>query len=467
MEIFQISDKYIDYNKDESKFVGNSSTISFPTSCGEVVEIFNYIKNRGEKITAQGSRTGLVGAGVGLVSHTMSFEKMNKILATTSVGAEYIVKVQSGVTLGQLREHIKTINENVDFLPNPTEETATFGGLFSHNAKGMNSLKYGGVANHINSVKILFSNGDVKTISCDEKCSIASSLAEQTTMIELLAGSEGQLGLVLELDVILRKTPSNRWGVMFFFNRVEKVVEFKNYVNNLLEDNNNVDLSVFEYYDKKTLDIVGEWKKTSSKLKSIPDYRSEFQSAIYLEIESELEEEIEVALMEILDKFEADGGAESDTWAGVLPSELEKFQHFRHAVQEGGNSAIQNAKNIDSSIFKLSMDFKLQDSMLEDIVNRNVEILKKSSVEYFVFGHIGENHLQLNLLPNNVDEFQYAKNILADMCEYNIKNGGTNFVENGVGKTRINCLNNVVNKEFIDNIKKVKEFFDKESIFNC
>ena len=476
MEILQMSDKYLEYQKDESKFCGNGTSISFPKTCEEACEILSEMKKNDEVVTPQGAKTGLVGGGVAVNSHTMNFEKMNKIISTEKVDGDYIVKIESGVTLSQLREHIKTINDNVDFVPNPTEETATFGGLYSHNAKGMNCIKYGGISKHVVGVKVLFSNGEVVNIHRGEysvkDCKLnflgreldfgANERNNGKDLIDIIAGSEGQFGIVLELYLKLTKLPTNRWGVMFFFEKKDNLIEFKNYVNNLLQENESVDLSVFEYYDKLALKIVSEWKKTSSKLKSIPDFAKDYQTAIYIEIEGEIEEEIEVALVEMLDKFEALGGAESDTWAGVLPTELEKFQHFRHAVQEGANSEIQKAKNVDGEIYKLSMDFYLIDSVLEKVVSQKIEILNNSGLEYLFFGHIGENHLQLNLLPKNGDEFQKAKTVMVEICEYNFKNGGVNFIENGVGKTRTECVNAECNNFF----KGMKDFFDSENILN-
>ena len=78
--IFPMGDEFRDYLHDETKTVGHADSISFPTTEAEVCALLRHHSEKGEKVTAQGMRTGLTVACVPSGGHILSLDRMDKVL---------------------------------------------------------------------------------------------------------------------------------------------------------------------------------------------------------------------------------------------------------------------------------------------------------------------------------------------------------------------------------------------------
>ena len=64
-----------------------------------------------------------------------------------------------------------------------------------------------------------------------------------------------------------------------------------------------------------------------------------------------------------------------------------------------------------------------------------------SGIFFIKFGHIGENHLHVNLLPKNEAEQKIAKDTILNYARKGINLGGTVSAEHGIGKIKHQYLN--------------------------
>ena len=62
--------------------------------------------------------------------------------------------------------------------------------------------------------------------------------------------------------------------------------------------------------------------------------------------------------------------------------------------------------------------------------------LTKAGLEYFIFGHIGENHLHINILPRNESEVFKAKDIVISFAQKVVSLDGMVAAEHGIGKLK-------------------------------
>ena len=180
--ILKLNDEHKQYLFDESKMQGKAESISFPTSESEVISI---VKSCRDNITIQGAQTGLSGGAVPMGGHVMNLSAMDKILklrkSCTSNG--YLLDVQPGVILDDLRERLKLRNFDISnwdqeskdnlkefgknkhfFAPDPTETTASIGGMAACNASGACSYKYGSMRDHVEGLRVVLCNGDLLDI---------------------------------------------------------------------------------------------------------------------------------------------------------------------------------------------------------------------------------------------------------------------------------------------------------------
>jgi D-lactate dehydrogenase (cytochrome) len=88
----------------------------------------------------------------------------------------------------------------------------------------------------------------------------------------------------------------------------------------------------------------------------------------------------------------------------------------------------------------------------------------KSGLDYVIYGHFGNSHIHLNMLPKNPNEFETAKKLYYDMCIAAIKSGGTFAAEHGVGKNKKELLYEMYGEKIIDEMFKIKKKFDPNLI---
>jgi len=80
------------------------------------------------------------------------------------------------------------------------------------------------------------------------------------------------------------------------------------------------------------------------------------------------------------------------------------------------------------------------------------------------FGHIGENHLHVNLLPKSEEEKVVAKDLIMKFVKKAISLGGTISAEHGVGKIKHAYLREMYGEAGIREMIRIKKTFDPNGI---
>ena len=148
------------YLSDESRVMGAAEYIAFPASAGEISSVIRWCADHHVPLTAQGGLTGLAGGASPARGLALNLQRMNKILGLRrGEQGEYYLRVQPGLLLTQLRKALETKSFDVRiwddasldalktvkpgalfFSPDPTEPTASLGGMASCNACGARSV---------------------------------------------------------------------------------------------------------------------------------------------------------------------------------------------------------------------------------------------------------------------------------------------------------------------------------------
>ena len=66
--------------------------------------------------------------------------------------------------------------------------------------------------------------------------------------------------------------------------------------------------------------------------------------------------------------------------------------------------------------------------------------MRSSGLRYTIFGHIGDNHVHVNILPRDDDEGARARELYVQFLKYAASVGGTLSAEHGVGKLKRDYL---------------------------
>lgn len=190
------------YAHDEMPIYGKymPDAVLLPESTEEVSAIMKLCAASKVPVTVRGAGTGLVGGCVPIRGGVvLSTERMNKILSYDM--NNLVVHTQPGVLLCDLAAD--ALRHGLMYPPDPGEKTSTVGGNVSTNAGGMRAVKYGVTRDYVLAMTVVLPGGEViklgKTV-----CKTSSGYS----LLHLMIGSEGTLGIITELTLKLIPKPA-------------------------------------------------------------------------------------------------------------------------------------------------------------------------------------------------------------------------------------------------------------------
>lgn len=506
MSFLACDEQYTDHLSDESRLCGTADSISFPRSVQEAQSQIAELAAEGIPVTVQGGRTGICGASVPTTGHILDVSRLNHITALRQDRpGNFLVDVEPGLQLQELKSSLMLCSFNTEFLdqesidtisalrqaapqrftPNPTEDTATIGGAYSCNAKGLNALRYGSVSDHVEAIQICLPDGRLWKLHRGEYlfdksgCPLPDgrrlevpfarepllfeALAPRPglDLIDLFAGSEGMLGTVLGLTLRLTPCPAVM-GIMFFFCDWNSAAAF---ACDAALQAEKLQLTALEFFDGESISRAARLQQTVSRLRQIPAPPAYAAGAVYLEVECQSEDELEDFYLPIAELYQSHGGNEDDTWAGFGEQELEKLRLFRHAVPEAANTAIDETRRNAPGVTKVCVDFTLPLAAIPDMLARYEADIASSGMPGMVFGHMGCGRLHVNLLPACGEDYRRAQALVWQWAKTAWEYGALLCGENGVGKQK-RILLTLAPKERMDAAKAVKDYFDPAGRYN-
>lgn len=459
--IHDLDEKYRGYLHDESKLEGRADSISFPKSAQEVQTVLTVIEQRGMGVTVQGGRTGIVGAAVPAGGHVMNLSRMDGVLDYRQEGDRHLLDVQPGVSLMELTNRIQTLKSGTPlFWPvDPTEPTATVGGVVASDAKGISAWYYGGAARYIEELEVVLPGTGIQAFRKGDRLPDCEQDA-----IRIFLGSEGMLGVITRLTLELLPKPTVVWGISFFFAEPDEALSFGDAL--MLRASQFTGLAAAEYLERSALDIIQQQKPNMSKIKELPDPPKGSGAMVYLELHGDDEEFIGCQAEQIME-LAAEYGSDPDTaWAVVGDMEIERMRSFRHAAAECANVLVEEARQQEPCITKLSTDMSAGHIPLAELAAGYRRDIAAAGLRASVFGHIPHAHLHVNLLPKDHSEYLEATRLLHKWAEEMAAKGGRLSTEHGVGKLKRELNVRHSSREEVAHMRALKELLDPHKLLN-
>jgi D-lactate dehydrogenase (cytochrome) len=508
-----VAGDYPDYLRDESRRTGKADSISFPKTESELISCIKLAHKQKMPVTVQGARTGIAGGAVPEGGAILNLSRMNRILGLRYDPSRntYIVKVQPGVLLSELREAISKRQieskgmpagnfEALEkfradglffFPPDPTETSASIGGMVACNASGARTFFYGPTRKYVEGARIVVMDGSVldlkrgrqkasgRTFSVktdsgraiegrlpgyrmpDVKNAAGYFVEDNMDMIDLFIGCEGTLGVFSEIELKLLPSPKVWTGVMAFFPSEESALHFVRQIR--VKAPHPIAL---EFFDHCALDLLREQKKTNPAFAEIPDMPSQWHTGIYIEYHGDNEQSVEDAVMMMSETMVEAGGDADATWLVSNEREMERLKDFRHAVPEAVNLRIDEKRKKEQALTKLGTDLAVPDAALDDVMALYHRGLDGSGLQHVMFGHIGNNHLHVNIIPGTMEEYQRGKNLYLQWASAVVKMGGTVSAEHGVGKLKTALLREMYGDAGISQMRALKALFDPDNLLD-
>lgn len=506
-------DDYADYLRDESRAIGQADSISFPKNENEVSAILKTLYPQGTPITVQGARTGLAAGAVPRGGHILNLSKMDHIKGIRqSADGHFHITVEAGTILSQLRKRIEqkkfdtadwttesqqTFEAFKDqpalfFSPDPTESSATIGGMVACNASGARSYLYGPTRDHISGLRVVLHNGQIAALKRGDYKASGRTLSfptlqgneitvdlptytmpktknasgyyieDQMDAVDLFIGSDGTLGIVTEVELRLQSLPQTIWGITCFFSEETAALDFVISARDAMNQ-----LASMEYFDGHALDILRYQKQHNpgfSKLPILPDH---VNTAIYVELHCQEETDAVEGLKTIGQLLEKAGADSKDTWVARNESDRDRLLFFRHAVPESVNMLIDQRKKTNPMITKLGTDMSVPDQHLKQIMAMYHRMLAERNLESAIWGHVGNNHLHVNILPRDDEDYKKGKALYDEWAAEVTRLGGAVSAEHGVGKLKAKYLEVMYGQEAIEEMARLKQYFDPKGLLGA
>jgi glycolate oxidase len=173
--------------------------VAMPESTTQVRQILKLCYGLGVSVVARGAGTGLSGGALPLENGVLlSLAKLNRILSVDA--ANRVARVQPGVRNLAISE--AAAPHGLYYAPDPSSQIAcSIGGNVAENAGGVHCLKYGLTVHNVTGIQFVTMEGELISLGGDTLDGPGYDL------LALLTGSEGMLGVVVEVTVKLLPKP--------------------------------------------------------------------------------------------------------------------------------------------------------------------------------------------------------------------------------------------------------------------
>ncbi|MCE7740990.1 MAG: FAD-binding oxidoreductase [Candidatus Heimdallarchaeota archaeon] len=508
-----ITDSYPSYLVDESKISGGKAEwLFFPNTEQEISTIIKKMREEKQKITISAARTGIVGSAVPFGGAVIALEKMDKIIGIGLDEDEkrWFVRVQPAISLNEINDFVKTkkfiVSQSIPKEENyvqqfcedcayhypvdPTEMTASIGGTIGANASGARTFKYGATRDWIKRLRVILATGEVLEIPRGKykakdgrfiiqsggkdhiieipnyEMPIAKNAAglfaePDMDLIDLFIGSEGIFGVITEADIWIKEYNPHMSNVAFFVNEKDAI----NFVKKI-RSSEKLKPDFIEYFDNNALTLLRNKQKEDPKFVNMPPIREDIKTAISFDVFYS-EEYLVDYFTEIEQILKESNSSLEDTWSAYEEREIDRFKHFRHAVPEIVNNIIADRKKQYPSIHKLGTDMSVEDQHLADMMEFYHATLTEAGLEYVVWGHIGDNHVHVNILPRDMNDLELGKQLYKKFAKKAVEFGGSVSAEHGIGKIKHEYLEIMYGVEGVNQMRAVKNSLDPDNVFNA
>ena len=429
------------YGKDWTNvFHSDPIAIVLPSSIEDVQAIVEVAMDNQVALVPSGGRTGLSGGAVAEQHEiVVAFDRMNKILNFDAVDRQVIC--QPGV----ITEHLQQFADDNDlFYPVDFSSSGSsqIGGNVATNAGGIKVIRYGMTRNWILGMKVVTGTGEVLDLN--------RGLIKNATGYDfrhLFIGSEGTLGLIVELTVALCPKPQDPKVLLLGVEQLTDTMEVLKAFRNKLE------LTAFEFFSDKAMSHVIAEKGLQRPFESICSFYA------LIEFENVAEQDLENA-MELFE-YCLERGWIVDGTISQSRAQAENLWRLREDISETIAKFSPYKNDISVKVSKVPEFLEELDALVTQVY---------PEFEIIWFGHIGDGNVHLNILkPEQLEIgkfYESCSKISEWVFDLVKKYGGSISAEHGIGMLKKPFLQYSRSPAELEYMKAIKRTFDPHNIMN-
>lgn len=421
--------------------------------------------NKGEPLMFVGSRTSTVipydtftESEVGSITKLVDTSLLKKEIVIKETPKEVILVISGGVSWLDLK--IFCAENDLFPLTSPTEENALVLSGIATSATGERCFGFGTLRDQVRRIKYMNFKGEIKSLDSDKAFESDINLSifnkykqdyqsrfklfkngpfprfEKET--DLMIGTEGQLGVITEAEVVVKKKVDN----CFIFVQLDK-----------WESNYDLHLEILNWVQGKRDRIYACEILDSNSLSVLPEDESPIDSRdvdlIFLEVSINDMEDIFECLVSDLPSIDENK---------VFSMDASRCQRLRLSVPR-----YTFERNSQMGVLKKGTDVQVSKECFSNLLDLYRDF-SKVGISYNLFGHFGDCHLHFNFFPKKNEE-PSCDELLKSFYQEVKKLSGSPFAEHGIGLFKQKFIKDFYESFHYEVFELLKKKYDPDNIF--
>ena len=434
-----------DYARDEMPIYGTRMPeVSVDAlSTEEVAGIVKVCYEHNIPVTTRGAGTGLVGGCTPICGGVViCTTKMNKILSYDL--DNFAVTVQPGVLLQDLADD--ALAHGCMYPPDPGEKLATLGGNVATNASGMRGVKYGATRDYVKAMTVVLPTGEVTRFGAT-----VSKTSSGYSLLNLMIGSEGTLGIITELTLKLIPAPQATVSLIVPFEDlaacISTVPKFKM---------NHFNPQAIEFFEKEILITSEEYLGKQVFPRKVEG--TEVGAYLLITFDGDSQDEMDDLVERAAEMLLEEGAL--DVLVADTPPKLKDAWAARSSFLEGIE---EQTKLLDEC------DVVVPVTKIPDYVIFADELAKNYDFRLQYFGHAGDGNLHIYTCSNDMEKDEFLRQVddfMSKLYAKTMELGGQISGEHGIGMGKVKYLAQAVGETNMELMRGIKKVFDPKLILN-
>ena len=423
-----------DYAHDEMVSAGfrMPDAVVMARSTDEVSKACKILYENNIPIIPRGAGTGLSGGCApicgGVVIDTT---KMNHILRWDLDNG--LVHIEAGVLLADLTA--ACTERGMFYPPDPGQRFAAVGGNVATNAGGMRAVKYGCTREYVRTMTVVLPDGRVVKLGGEP-----SKNSSGYSLLHLLIGSEGTLGIITEIGLKLIPQPKFQVSLLGMFEDLEACIRCVPVVKHSGLDPQSLEFMprsnverAEKFTEKVVYPAVSEGTNVGAYLLTTFDWAA-----------------AEVML---------EGGA-LDVLVFDNANAMKAAWDMRRAVPE---AILETYDKVEEC------DIVVPISYIAEIVEYAQSLADEVGLDINTYGHAGDGNIHIKLCANGMEEEEFRTRSDKFLDLIYAKGKGMNALisgEHGIGAVSVRRLEDYVGSDVMQLMQGIKAVFDPKGLLN-
>ncbi len=409
--------------------------VVLPADAAEVQDILRICHAQQVPVVARGAGTGLSGGALPLENGVLlSLARLNQIIAVDANNS--CARVQPGVRNLAISEAARP--HGLYYAPDPSSQIAcSIGGNVAENAGGVHCLKYGLTVNNLLALELITIEG--------ERVRLGGGGLDGPgyDLLALATGSEGMLGILVEVMVKLLPIPQRAQVAMAAFDAVETAGQA---VADIIAT--GILPAGLEMMDGLSIRAAEDFVHAG--------YPTSAAAILLCEVDGG-NEEVSEDIAQVRERLLESGATEVRT----ASDDAERSRFWA-----GRKAAFPAVGRISPDYY--CMDGTIPRKHLPRVLGEIARYSEQSGLRIANVFHAGDGNLHPLILydANNPGELELAETVGGRILELCVEVGGSITGEHGVGLEKINQMCAQFPPEELEMFHAIKAVFDRHGLLN-